>query len=350
MLFSMSMIHKFKEAFKYLTKRLAIMVIKSVLGKAETDLSFDGKVDSIVILGQERYGDLIVLTPLIKKLRQSYSQSRIIVLGVTSAVSFLADDPNLNLVVNIKHPPAKKRKTIFQDHYDILFNTKDHPSVTFLWLTARIRARFKIGIYHPVHRGYFNYMHYYEDAAPTLDKNMAVLHFLNIEYDNNDLKPYLPATSSTAEIKNFVSVLSIQKPLGINLSASNPGKEWPFEHWKKLLSELTGPFIILSMPDDVARKELLERTFSNVIASPTTPTLSDAGYLIRHLKLLITTDTALVHVAGCHNTPVIVLYRLERDMKKFPPTSDRSQVHISPTTDLKDILPGEVIKSTQDML
>ena len=350
MLFSMSMILKFKEAYKYFTKRLAIMVIKSVLGKAETDLSFDGKVDSIIILGQERYGDLIVLTPLIKKLRQSYSQSRIIILGVTSAVSFLADDPNLNIVVNIKHLPAKKRKIIFHDHYDILFNTKDHPSVTFLWLTARIRARFKIGIYHPVHRGYFNYMHYYEDAAPTLYKNMAILHFLNIVYDKKDLKPYLPTKAPTAEIKNFISELRRQKPFGINLSASNPGKEWPLEHWKKVLSELAGPFIILAMPDDAARKALLERTFSNVIASPTTPTLSDAGYLIGQLKLLITTDTALVHVAGCHNIPVIVLYRLERDMKKFPPTSDRNRVHISPTTDLKDILPGEIIRSTEDLL
>ncbi len=346
----MLMIHRLKEAYRYITKRLAILVIKSLCGKVETYLSFDGKVDSIVILGQERYGDLIVLTPVIKKLRQSYPQSKIIVLGVTSAVSFLADDPNLNMVVNIKRASAKKRKEILRDHYDILFNTKDHPSVTFLWLTARIRARFKIGIYHPIHRGYFNYMHYYEDAAPTLDKNMAILHFLDILYDKNDLRPYLPAKTPTVEIKNFVAELGGKKPLGINLSASNPGKEWPLEHWKRLLSELIGPFIILSMPDDAARKALLERTFSNVIASPSTPTLTDAGYLIRHLKLLITTDTALVHVAGCHNIPVIVLYRLARDMKKFPPTSDRNQVHISPTTNLGDILPAEIIRSTRDML
>jgi len=346
----MKITYHFKETYKFITKRFAIMVIKYLFGIQEPEKPFDGKVDSIIILGQERFGDLIVLTPLIKKLRQIYPDSSITLLGVTEMISFLYDDPNLNRVVNIKRTKSLIRREILRDHYDIFFNTKDHPSFTFLFLTARIRARYKIGIYHQAHIGYFNYMHYFEDAIPTAEKNMAPLYFMNIPFKKDDLRPYLPDKAPSDEIRKFAAVLKGINPLGINLSASNPGKEWPLAYWEKLLAEINLPFVILAMPDDAEKKERLERTHKNVHPSPPTRTLLDAGYLISHLRLLITTDTALVHVASCSNTPAIVLYRLERDMKKFPPFSDHSRIHISPTTNLADILPNEVIESTREFL
>ncbi len=344
------MMKGFRETYKFTSKHLIIIVMKYLFGKPKTGLIFDGKADSIIILGQERFGDLIVLTPLIKKLRQSFPESKITLLGVTRMVSFLSGDPNLTNVVNIKHASAQVRKKIFRDHYDLLFNTKDHPSFTFLFLTARIHARYKIGIDHRIHLGYFNYMHRFADAAPTVEKNMGILSFLGITYEKKDLIPYLPLKPPSEKIGKFVNDLSPGRPIGINLSASNPGKEWPLEHWETLISEIKQSVVILAMPDDVLKKERLERTHKNVIPSPSTPSLLDAGYLILNLKLLITTDTALVHVAGCYNVPVVVLYRLERDMRKFPPLSEKSKVHISLTTNLADISPEEVIDSTRYLL
>jgi ADP-heptose:LPS heptosyltransferase len=341
--------NNFRESYKYLTKRLAVMAIKYVFGTRPSGKIFDGAVQSIVILGPERFGDLIVLTPMIRALRSSFPEAGITLLGVTNMVSFLSHDPNLNRVVNIKRTRVSERREILRDHYDLLFNPKDHPSFTFLLLTARINARYKIGIYHRAHIGYFDYMHFFDDAAPTVEKNMVPLHFLDISFEKRDLRPYLPDGEISSNIKEFIEKLDGVKPVGINLSASNPGKEWPLENWRALISEIDRPVVILAMPDDAGKKKLLEREFKQVVPSPPTGTLLDAGYLIAQLDLLVTTDTALVHVAGCCNTPVVVLYRLERDMKKFPPASDLNRILISPTSDLADISPDQVTQAVKNI-
>ncbi len=338
-----------KESYKYITKRLAVMAIKYIFGTRPSGKIFDGKVQSIVILGQERFGDLIVLTPLIRALRSYFPEAKITLIGVTNMVSFLTPDPNLTRVVNIKRIKASERREILRDHYDLFFNPKDHPSFTFLLLTARINARYKVGIYHRAHIGYFDYMHFFDDAAPTVEKNMGLLHFLDIPFEKKDLKPYLPAGEISSNVTGFIEELAGVKPIGINLSASNPGKEWSLANWRALISEIDRPVIILAMPDDAGKKKLLEGEFKHVLPSPPTRTLLDAGFLIAQLNLLITTDTALVHVAGCYNTPVVVLYRLERDMKKFPPASDINRIFISPTSDLADISPDQVAAAVKDI-
>lgn len=342
-------IFRFKEIYKRISKQFLFMVIKYLFGTRAAGRRFDGLVGSIVVLGQERFGDLIVLTPLIKKLRQAFPAAEIYLLGVTRMVNFLTDDTNLNKVVNIKRTKGKIRRNILDRKFDLLFNTKDHPSFTFLLLTARIRARYKIGIYHRVHLGYFDHMEYLDDDMPTVEKNMALVKFLGISYKKADLRPYLSGDNPDAPMKEFVSGLSEKIIIGINLSASNQGKEWPFAYWDELLSVIKFPVIILAMPDDADKKEVLEKKHIHVYPSPQTATLTDAGYLIRRLNLLITPDTALVHVAGCYNIPVVVLYRLERDMKKFPPLSDHFRTLVSPTTDLGEIKPEMVAASVKDL-
>jgi heptosyltransferase-3 len=327
-----------------------VRLIKYLFGTREPGRRFDGQAGSIVILGQERFGDLIVLTPLIRKLRQAFPAAEIFLLGVTRMITFLSEDKNLNHVLNIKRTNRKYRKEILSRQFDLLFNTKDHPSFTFLFLTARLSARYKIGIYHSVHLGYFDHMEYLNDDLPAVEKNMALVRFLNVPYGKSDLKPYLPEDTPDTEIVEFISGLSEENIIGINLSASNPGKEWPIACWDELLSMVKHPVIIFAMPDDAEKKAALEKKHANVYHSPPTRTLLNAGHLIRRIKVLITPDTALVHVAGCYNIPVVVLYRLERDMKKFPPLSDRFRTLISPTSNLSEIKPETVAALVNDLL
>ncbi len=138
-------------------------------------------INSIIILAQERYGDLIVTTPLFKKLRQSFPYVEITVLGVTDIIDFLKPDKNLNFVCNIKKADKKTRAKIFSTNYDILFNTKDHPSFTFIKLSGKINARHKFGISHERHQGFFDQLVELDDALPTVEKNLSLITHLGIE-------------------------------------------------------------------------------------------------------------------------------------------------------------------------
>ena len=198
----MRFLHTLNEVHKFITKRLAVMLMKYLFGIRSPDPQFRGRADSIIILGQERFGDLIVLTPLIRKLRETYPTAMITLAGVTNSIDFLRDDPNLNWVINIKRDGSAARRKILKERYDLLFNSKDHPSFTFLYLTARIHAEYKIGIYHRAHIGYFNYMHFFEDAQPAVEKNMAPLHVLNIHFKGSDLRIVTSKTPVTVNKLN----------------------------------------------------------------------------------------------------------------------------------------------------
>lgn len=341
---------RIKEAYKKITKQAAIGVVKLFHASVNIDEKPPEKIRSIVILAQERFGDLIVMTPLLKLLRQNYPDTELVVLGVTDIIYFLKNDPHPNVLINIKRCDKSIRKKLLARQYDLLYNTKDHPSFTFQKLTIQIRAKHKVGIFHRKQSGIFNHMIELPDALPTVEKNAALLAYLGIRISKDDLRPYLPQDETAPEILDFVKNTPKKELIGINLSASNRTKEWGMERWREFLARTEEPMIILSSPEHVENKKQLESEFKHVVACPATPTIHDVGVLVEHIKLLVTPDTSLVHVAACFNTPVVALYRNERDMKKFPPLSEVNRVHITPTAVIDDIPVKDVLESFQAVL
>ena len=308
------------------------------------------KIKSVIILAQERFGDIIVMTPLLRNLRKSFPTMEITVLGVTEIINILKPDGNLNLVCNIKRADKQLKQRIFSRTYDLLYNTKDHPSFTFIKLSGKIKARHKLGIYHERHLGFYHHMFDLDDALPTVEKNLELMNYLGVSVSGDDMRPYLPDGTVSSEIKEFIKSISGKEITGINLSASNRNKEWGPERWREFLNQIDEDVIILATKEHLDNKRILEQEFSQIIPSPLTPTIFDVGYMVQHMRVLVTPDTSLVHVASCYDTPIVALYRLERDLKKFKPMSKLNRVHVTPSTVLDDIQPSDVVRSYQSVL
>ncbi len=156
--------------------------------------------------------------------------------------------------------------------------------------------------------------------------------------------PYLPEGPVSEDIQEFAKSLAGKKLTGINLSASNRSKEWGVDRWQTFLEKVDEEVIILSTADHIKNKKFLEDRFTQVIPSPQTVTIFDVAYLVKHMRVLVTPDTSLVHIASCYNTPIVALYRLERDLKKFKPLSQVNRVVVTPTGVIDDIIPEDVLK------
>jgi ADP-heptose:LPS heptosyltransferase len=330
---------KIKKAFKVTT----IHLMKYLFGTVKNQLLEQNNIGSMAILAQERFGDLIALTPLLKHLRKAYPDAEIVIIGVTDIIEFLKHDENLDSVLNGKRIISRLSGKIFKKKFDLLFNTKDHPSFTFLYLSRRIKAYHRVGLDHPYHRGYFNQMIPTENAQSAFEKNCLLLDYLNIKVASPDIKPYLPSGPISMEIQDFVKSNFIkQDVIGINLSASRRFKEWQIENWLHLLSLIKQPVVVLAMPEHQGIKKIIEKSNAHVIKSPQTKTIFDAGHIIRNLKLLISPDTSLIHVASCFNIPVIAFYRLKEDLMRFSPLSDVKEVIIAPRHEINNISPEQV--------
>jgi ADP-heptose:LPS heptosyltransferase len=326
-------------------------LILSLFGTADKKEQFDGKLKSIVILAQEKLGDAILLTPLLRILRRTVPDLSIHVVTYSSVYTFFERDPNVDVVHRGKNHYWSLYKAMRHRRFDLLYNTKDHPSFTFLYQSRIIPARHRVGIDHPGHEGFFHYAIKTDFHQHIIEKNCALLDYVGIPYVKEDCRPYLPEENVSESVDAFVHRISGMKVVGINLSAGEKNREWPEVKWMRLVESIGQPVMILSMPDRHSEKRRLENTLKAVIPSPQTQSIYEAGRIIEHLDLLVTPDTSLVHAASCYGTKVVGLYRADEvHYKRFYPYLTANRIVISSTNRIEDIPVEEVLKATKEML
>ena len=309
--------------------------------------------DSIVILARECYGDCILLTPLIGTLRREYPELSIYIIAFSQIIlNFFSADPNITAVYHAKKNMRRYYNDLLSKRFDLLFNPKDHPSVHFLVQSMLIRARHKISHFSPYHEGLFDYLIKLEPDTHESLKNLSLLNIFGTKTFEHPCRPYLPVMPVSAETASFIETLQQDKFVGINISAGHSGGHRTLQQWSELIQAFPDtPFIIFSTPQDLEEKRQLEQPHTNVIPSPSTKNIYEVGEIVKKLKLLVTPDTSLVHIAACSDTPLIALYReYPVDRKQFGPLSTIQKVIISQTPDIIDIEPAEVSTALHEML
>jgi heptosyltransferase-3 len=212
------------------------------------------QLKSIVILAPERYGDLILLTPLLKHLNRRFPGICLTLAGVNDSVFFFLHDQHVHKLYNGKKMLYRPGSLLFKESYDMLYNPKDHPSFVFLLLTCRLKAERKVGIDHPLHRRFYHNLLPVEAGWSKLQINCALLSFLNIKPSREDQRPYLPHAAVSDRIKHFVEEKLPANTVVINLSASNWIRQWPLAHWQTVLDQFRQPLIIVAMPQQAKKK------------------------------------------------------------------------------------------------
>jgi ADP-heptose:LPS heptosyltransferase len=332
------------EKLKKEQKKFTVNLLKLFYGKIREQSGFRGDLKSIVILAREGFGDIIVLSPLIKRLKSVLPEIEITIVCVNKLAFYLKHDKNIKAVIKAKRPTRKDRKYLYHQEFDLLFNPKDHPSVTFLHLTAKIKVKQRVGIYHPQQEGFFDYMIRPDKPLLMIKRNCLLLDYLGISYAEKDLMPYMPEGPVSEEILQFGETIKNKGVIAINLSASTRTKEWHYKNWIEFLKQIDQPVMVIAMPIHYEQKQTIENTFKNVIKSPPTRSIFEVSHVIKHLKLLISPDTSLIHIASCFNIPVLAFYRIENDLIEFPPLSEKQYTIMAPEGDINKIRSTVVIE------
>ena len=333
------------------SKKVLVKITLFLIGALEWKSTFEGEINSIVILAQEKLGDAILLTPLLKNLQRVLPNAEVHIITNSSIHYFFKDDTRIDYVHKGKNHYISLFKLRKNKTFDILFCTKDHPSFTFLYQSRLIRARFRVGIEHPYHRGFFNYLIPIKFNQHVIEKNCALLDYLGFEYTKEDCRPYLPGETVTENVREFAKRIFKRNCIGINLSAGGISRQWSLSKWINFLNNIDNSVVVFAMPERIDDKLHLEKTCPNVLNSPATQSVRDVGEIVRNLKVLVTPDTSLIHVASCYNTKVVGLYTSDTiQYKRFYPYLVDCRICISPTRNIEDISVEEVVTATKDMV
>ena len=336
--------------FKRTYQRILLWIIGKIapLQKKYHPISNPG---SILILVQEKLGDAILTTPLFRLLKSNYPDIEIHIVIFHKASNIFNEDPNIFKVHNFKKNKIGTARGLKRLQFDILFNTKDHPSFTFIMLSRYLNADLKVGIDHRFHKNHYHKLTALDFNAHIIQKNCSLLQFLNISKENGELKPYMPPNPLSTEVEEFLKVVEKRKLVGINLSAGSHEKEWGIEEWKKFIQQFKVDFIVFAIGNQLTNKKILEQEFEHVINSPDTKSINDAAELVKNLKILVTPSTGLLHVASCYNTGVVGLYREDpSDHLRFAPFEVPYRKVIAKDHIVARIPVKDVVEATKDLL
>lgn len=313
---------------------------------------FSGEPRSVAVLVPHGLGDAILLTPFLRLLRLRFPAVQIHVLVFSGAIhGFFRNDPNVTAVHYPGHGRLRYVAGLLRHRFDVLYNPKDRPSRTFLLHGALLRPRFTIGQEVALHHELFDYLLEVDFHTNMALKNCAAMKAFGQSPEPADCRPYVPPMPLSPAVEAWSSTQPGDL-IGLNISAGKPNRRWVEAHWSALIRRFPSHrFMVFSAPEDVGTRHAIETGASNVVASPPTANLYEVSVMVARLRLLVSPDTSLVHVASATGTPVVGLYNNERrSQTRFGPFLVPYEIVASPTTFVSDLPVEDVADAVRRML
>lgn len=284
----------------------------------------------ILIIHTAFIGDIVLSTPLIKKLRDTYPKAEITYLTTPVGASILRNNPHLNHIIEYdkrgEHKGIKGfwaiAKKLKMEAYNLVITPHRYLRSTFLtFLTGA-----------PIRRGY-------DSAAASFLYNERV-HYDKSKHEVEKLLSFVPKDEGKRyEIEIFPTELEVEKVDKLlekrreKVVVVAPGskwftKKWPLEYFNRVIKELEkreDTTVVV-----VGGKE--EMFFNMPLANTTIDlrgktTLLELVEVIRRADIVLTNDSSPIHIASAFpNVRILALFGPTVEKFGFFPWSKNSEV------------------------
>lgn len=343
------LINTFKNWIKpfFFTKRTGIPIL---VDNWNQELS---KCNSILILRQDRIGDLLVSVPLIRNLRQVLPNAKIyLLLSKRNSVAYACVRNYINKYYVLPKNLLYVIMIVFKlrNSFDLVIDAFDNASVTSSILVRLLKPKFSLG-FDKENRSIYSHIvklpdkgkvHIVERLANMLIPFRANLKEINLclEYPTNE-QNLLPT-------KN--------KPrIGINISGSSYSKYWGRTNFCKLIDLIQTNFdfeiFIFSTPKYKKEVDFLRKKL-NVQIAPFTKSFDEFANMIATCDYLITPDTSVVHLASAFRIPILAYYHFTDAKFGMPwlPFQTKFQHLTSTSNNFSDITPEQMFESFNQLI
>ncbi len=281
----------------------------------------------ILIVQIGRYGDMVLTTPLFREIHSVYPEAEIDLLCSKQNYQIIEGNPHIRRIW-IHKKGLKTPKLIFSlraEKYDVWLDPKDHFSNESTLLAKISNAKMKIGwngegstaFTHPVNQADNSKLH-------RVETNLASLLPLGIISTANIRPELFPSKDSEQFAEQFLE--KIGNPIVINISAGDESRYLPSETWREVCKSITHPIVLNFSPKDALLAREIQSGNTDVNLYPSR-NIMDSVSLIKRAQVVISPDTAVVHIASAFDVPTLGLYtRIEWNYDRFHPLSSQSIV------------------------
>ena len=302
------------------------------------------KPTKILVLHTAFIGDVVLTLPLVQRLHASIPRSEITFVAIPLAAGVLQNHPAIKQVITYdKHGKDAGAAIVFalakrlrSEQFDIaVIPHRSFRSAAIGWLSRTPR---RIGFSTSAAPWLFTNVVKYDKNSHEIDRNLSLLQPLGTAHAKNELPSLYPSDEDKEIIDRFMFLYESANPRhGLQrLVAIAPGsvwntKRWPREHFielGKMLAKDGFAVFLVGGKEDV---ELCERIAKftgarNVMNTAGKLSLLQSAELIRRCKVLVSNDSAPMHLAVGVRTPVVAIFGATAPQFGFAPRGAHDEV------------------------
>ncbi|MBN2185558.1 MAG: glycosyltransferase family 9 protein [Candidatus Krumholzibacteriota bacterium] len=272
---------------------------------------------NILIIRFSSLGDLVLLDPLLKEIKMGFPQSKIDLATKSEYAEVFAPAPEIRTIFTLDGRGLTGLFTLYRklrnDDYDIIIDA--HNVVRSLLLTFFLNSGrvLRIKKYHSKKILLIRKkQNFFEGISPIRDRYLELAEGLGIRLSGKDHHLTIPE-------KAFEKADELIESAGFknnSLIAIAPGarwdtKRWPEEYFHDLVSRLAQNGHTIVLIGDKSESSLCRRiadSENNLIDASGRLTVLETAAILRRCRLLVTNDSAPLHISEAAGTPVAALF------------------------------------------
>lgn len=315
-------------------------------------------INKVLLLRQDRIGDVLVSIPFLKKIKE---------LAPNTEIHILLGKKNISTDIFIKkycdkiwlydknmRNSIKLINSLNKEKYDLIIDLFDNASKTSSLFLRFLKSQAKLGLEKENLKIYTHIVPLKaQSETHIVDRILNLL--LPFGYEQCDEKIKISIDESIFAKYDFEANKN-KKRFGINISGSTIAKNWGVENYIKYITELSKiipdfEFVVFSTAElQEQQKRICEATKAQ--AAPITHSLLEFVAFVRSCDYMLTPDTSVVHFCDAFSIRCVALYTVgEMPPKRLPWTPYSTQHRAIITVgSLTNIAVDEVIEKTLDLI
>lgn len=287
----------------------------------------------------DRLGNLVLATPFLRRLRESFPNATIEMIVSDRYHRILEGFPAVDRVMLVEKNASKRRpwrylallRRLGRRGYDLAFDLSDSSafSLSSALMTLATRAGTRVGFENARAASYLTLaVPQPRGAMHAADVPLLLLHAVAGPVGAAPLSLPLPGESAVAEAFLAGARARGERIVGVNLGGRG-AKRWPAAAYRRLLEALlaephTRPVLVWGPGERGLLALFADLGARGVLQAPLLPE-DDLGRMLRGLDLFITPDTGAMHLAAAVDTPVVAIF-LHSEREKYAPRGPRHRV------------------------
>lgn len=283
----------------------------------------------VLVVRHDRIGDAIVTTPLLAFLHAAAPYAEIDVLVSPANRAIVGADPNVARVIVNDHTWYgwwRALRALRRRKYDLVLSPIFGRGLREGMVAALAGGRraVRVSVARPKrYAGFFSHMVRTPPWATHMAQRVLVLGQRAIAAPDAIAEGgierwplrLVPGDASRERVEGFLSGARIDRFVAVNVSAAEWFRDWPMEQCAATLRDVAArhrdvAFVLTPPPGkvDAAQRVVAKLPGVRAIVYPPSHDLLDLAALLARAAVVVTPDTANIHVASAMRRPVVALY------------------------------------------